>query len=476
MKEPIRIGPLSGLVRRWPLAIILAALLAAPLSGGGSGAQPRLVASYSFADEFSAPLSSAWTVLNRPGDASNSETECYRQSNIAVVGGAAVIGTQPDTSCAGYAYTSGMMQWSTLNFTYGTLEVRAKLASGTTWPAIWLLGAKCQATNPQTADNTGTCAWPNAGSDEIDIAEVAGNHSTVNQQIHSGGANPGCQPTTSDTATNWHRYAIVWSAGSLIWQIDGQTTCRVTSGVPSTPMFLIINTALGGIAGPTDPSTLPATSTIDYVHLTPAVQPTPTPTPTATPTPTPTATATPTPTPTPTATATPTPTPTPIPTATPTPTPTPTGQVLIGSKTVTSNPDSNSPGRAQAYSYTAAASGTARSLSAYIDTSNAASSVAVGLYTDVGGAPSSLLASCVITNPLAGAWNTCAASTSVTAGTQYWLAILGPMGTGAAAYRDSAGSTPSKPSASTTLTALPPTWTSGAESWGNGPASIYVQG
>ena len=37
-----------------------------------------------FDDEFSAaPLGSAWTALNRPGDASNSEAQCYRPANRA---------------------------------------------------------------------------------------------------------------------------------------------------------------------------------------------------------------------------------------------------------------------------------------------------------------------------------------------------------------------------------------------------------
>jgi hypothetical protein len=69
---------------------------------------------------------------------------------------------------------------------------------------------------------------------------------------------------------NWHVYQLVWTPDSLTWKIDGVTTYSVTSGVPSTPMFLLIETALGGIAGGTiDDSTLPQTMLIDYVRVTP---------------------------------------------------------------------------------------------------------------------------------------------------------------------------------------------------------------
>ena len=82
--------------------------------------------------------------------------------------------------------------------------------------------------------------------------------------------NPGCSATTSDVSANWHTYSLIWAAGSLTWQIDGSTTCTVTSAVPSHPMFLLINTAMGGIGGGTiNPSTLPQSSSIDYVRVSP---------------------------------------------------------------------------------------------------------------------------------------------------------------------------------------------------------------
>ena len=64
--------------------------------------------------------------MNRPGDASNSEIGCYKPSNVTQADGLLVIRTASDTSCAGYSYTSGMIQTKSFKFTYGTVEFRAK--------------------------------------------------------------------------------------------------------------------------------------------------------------------------------------------------------------------------------------------------------------------------------------------------------------------------------------------------------------
>jgi beta-glucanase (GH16 family) len=234
-----------------------------------------------FFDDFTgSTLSSAWTILNREGDQSNAEEQCYTPNNVSVSNSFLVLTTQVQSISCGdsdhapslWNYTSGDVQWSTLNFTYGTIEYRAKMAGGQgTWPAIWLLGFNCQQSNISSADNVGSCNWPSPGSDEIDITEILfSNHTMVNQEIHSNGHNDGCQPTNiADVSQNYHVYQLVWAPGSLQWKIDGTTTCTVTqSYVPDTAMFLIINTAVGGAGGSPNNSSLPQSTSVDYVKVT----------------------------------------------------------------------------------------------------------------------------------------------------------------------------------------------------------------
>ena len=78
---------------------------------------------------------------------------------------------------------------------------------------------------------------------------------------------------------------------------------------------------------------------------------------------------------------------------------------------------------------------------------------------------------------MAGAWNRVPVTpVGVSAGTAYWLALLGPAGGGIVRFRShccytNAG-TPLAVSAQTSLVTLPSSWTTGAV-YRDGPMSIY---
>lgn len=233
-----------------------------------------------FDDEFdgSAVDLSRWTVVNVHADASNGEEPCYMPANTTVAGGSLVetlrveAATCPtsgsDGGTAGAAHTSGAVQMKSFSFTYGTVEARIKFSGGRgSWPAFWMLGANCQ--SPQWLPDPSSCQWPSTGSDEIDIAEILDQgHGTVTQSVHSNGSNPGCSASASDVSANWHTYTLVWSPGRLVFKIDGTTTCTLTTAVPSTPMFVILDTSAGGAAGSIDDATLPQSTQVDYVRVT----------------------------------------------------------------------------------------------------------------------------------------------------------------------------------------------------------------
>jgi beta-glucanase (GH16 family) len=226
--------------------------------------------SYSFADEFDGDSldASSWIPLNRGPDTSNFETQCYLATNLAVANGMLTISTDADPSgCSpfgNYSLSSGMTQWRSFNFLYGRLDVRAKASGGQgLWPAIWLLGTNCQENNPFDANHP-DCNWPNPGAEEIDVAEfLDSDYTKVNQQIHTSNSNQGCKPSISDATNNWHVYSLDWQPGRLTWLVDDVVTCVIIDSVPSTPMFLIMNTAQGPAGGFFDPASLPVQFTID---------------------------------------------------------------------------------------------------------------------------------------------------------------------------------------------------------------------
>lgn len=139
----------------------------------------------------------------------------------------------------------------------------------------------------------------------------------------------------------------------------------------------------------------------------------------------PTPTSTPQPTPTPTPTPAPTPTPSPVPTPTATPSPAPTPSVVVGDGAIETTNDPSDVGTVEANRFVATTSAKVTTLSIYLDATNQATSIALGIYTDSGGVPGALLAQGSLATVQGGAWNSVPiGSTDISVGTAYWLARL----------------------------------------------------
>jgi hypothetical protein len=248
-------------------------------------------------DDFTADRTvdqNVWDEMSQQGDTSNHEVECYLPHQLGlgaagleetaayVPGGFTCPSGTPDATNP-LNWESGAVQMRSVNFTYGTIVARAKMAGGTgAWPAIWLLGAACQQPNWLTAGpgSTGfSCPWPADSADaaEIDIAEDLGSNgsSTINENVFNSSSNVSSSctyDTGSDLAGTFHDYELDWSPGSLVFKVDGKTTsCGISKGVPSRPMFLIIDTAIctasSSCGGTTNPATFPQTTTIAWVRI-----------------------------------------------------------------------------------------------------------------------------------------------------------------------------------------------------------------
>jgi len=239
---------------------------------------PTSAADYILDDEFNTPsLSASWMPLD-VYDNKNNERQCYTPSQVSVHDGYLNISTITQrTQCSGtvQSFASGAVVWApSLSFTYGTVEYRAKFAGGKgTWPAIWLLGDQCHPNSPYIY-NAPDCHWPQPGSNEIDLTEIQRSNFIRPGQnvINPAGTWAVCRPTVTDVSQNFHTYKFTWTPTSLTWWIDGVQTCQQTdrSYIPNTPMYMIINTAMGGNgASRVNRATLPQTTQVDYIRVTP---------------------------------------------------------------------------------------------------------------------------------------------------------------------------------------------------------------
>ncbi|NNE25756.1 MAG: family 16 glycosylhydrolase [Saprospiraceae bacterium] len=125
------------------------------------------------------------------------------------------------------SFTSARLN-SKFAFTYGKIEIRAKLPSGIgTWPALWMLGKNINENGAYwQQEGYGTTGWPACG--EIDIMEHWGhNQDFVQSAIHAPVSfgntfNKGGQLIDS-VSTKFHVYSLEWTPDEMIFAVDGNT-------------------------------------------------------------------------------------------------------------------------------------------------------------------------------------------------------------------------------------------------------------
>ncbi|MCY7420966.1 MAG: family 16 glycosylhydrolase [Chitinophagaceae bacterium] len=196
----------------------------------------------------------------------NSELQYYtnRAENAIVQGGILKIKALKETF-GGRIYTSArLLSLNKFAFTYGKVEVRAKIPSGVgTWPAIWMLGS-----------NITTTPWPACG--EIDIMEHRGSElnkifGTLHYPGRSGGTADGRTITLANATTEFHIYKLEWSRSEIKIYANDQLVHTVinSTAIPfNRDFFFILNLAMGGtFGGSVDPAFSNATMEVDYVRV-----------------------------------------------------------------------------------------------------------------------------------------------------------------------------------------------------------------
>jgi len=172
-------------------------------------------------------------------------------------------------------YTSARLN-SKFAFTYGRVEVRAKLPKGHgTWPAIWMLSKNISEAGAYfETQGFGNQPWPDCG--EIDILEHWGkkqNHaqsavhtrSSFGNTINLGGQRV---PTIS---SEFHIYTLDWTAEKLVFSVDGKQHYTYNPTIKNqatwpfdTPQYVLLNFAIEKVI---DADFTQATFDIDYVRI-----------------------------------------------------------------------------------------------------------------------------------------------------------------------------------------------------------------
>ncbi|MCR4650519.1 MAG: family 16 glycosylhydrolase [Lachnospiraceae bacterium] len=178
-------------------------------------------------------------------------------------------------------YSSGKItSKDKMSFTYGRIDFRAKLPSGTgIWPALWML---------PNSDTYG--GWASSG--EIDVMEARGREPDRTwSTIHFGGAWPGNKNAGDkyifkDGKTiddGYHVYSCVWEEDNFKFYVDGkfylyipkdawysQAAPGSTTAPFDADFYVIMNLAMGGrfdsLRRP-DPSLLRTEMLVDYVRI-----------------------------------------------------------------------------------------------------------------------------------------------------------------------------------------------------------------
>ncbi|NNF82629.1 MAG: glycoside hydrolase family 16 protein [Flavobacteriaceae bacterium] len=173
-------------------------------------------------------------------------------------------------------YTSARLN-SKFSFTYGRVEVKAKLPEGRgTWPAIWMLNKNINEDGAYwDIQGFGTINWPNCG--EIDILEHWGkNQDYVSSALHNGSSygynvtNVGGQKITG-SSSKFHIYSLEWTEEKIVFSVDGvehfryQPSNKNNDNWPyDTDYYLILNIA---IEPDIDPAFIESPMVVDYIRV-----------------------------------------------------------------------------------------------------------------------------------------------------------------------------------------------------------------
>lgn len=264
---------------------ILMALIAPPgtASAAGSTSSPgrwKLV----WQDEFEGRTISSkrWNVLIRE-HSKHQELQYYVPDEVYLEHGCLRLRSRR-RDYGSQHYTSGRVDTSgKFAPVYGRFEIRARLPGGKgLWPAHWLYPQhrnwEMERLMAQAVTNGLERLIPEERPwySEIDIMEFLGHephilYGTLHYHTFDGQkrTSSGKWIGKADYSKDFHVYALEWEPHEMRWFVDGHLIHATNNGIPHTPHYLILNTAVGG-AWPGNPdatTVFPQYHDIDYVRV-----------------------------------------------------------------------------------------------------------------------------------------------------------------------------------------------------------------
>jgi beta-glucanase (GH16 family) len=196
----------------------------------------------------------------------NNEFQIYTKENVFIRDENLVI----KATKQGNKYYSGRITTKDkIEFQYGTVEVKAKLPTGSgVWPAIWMLG-----------HDIDDIFWPLCG--EIDIMEYVGKtpgkiHTTLHTKDSFGQSINTKVTTIENIEDGFHIYKMNWDKNKIQFSVDDTIVYTFSPANKNKinwpfdkPFYLILNLAIGGEFGgfEVDDNIFPQEFIVDYIKV-----------------------------------------------------------------------------------------------------------------------------------------------------------------------------------------------------------------
>lgn len=223
-----------------------------------------------------------WNVLIREQSKHN-ELQYYLPDEVSVENGLLRIRSSK-RKYGSQEYTSGRLDTKDkLAPVYGRFEICARLPYGQgMWPAHWLYPQNrnwlMEYVMAEAVANGKESIIPEERPwySEIDIMEFLGHekgvlYGTLHYYTFDGQkkSSSGTWRSDTDYTKDFHVYALEWEPDSIKWYVDGQLIHSTSSGIPHTPHYLILNTAVGGSwpGNPDSTTVFPQYHDIDWVRV-----------------------------------------------------------------------------------------------------------------------------------------------------------------------------------------------------------------